>query len=103
MKRYILLICIIIICGISNAQETGLFGRITDSTGENVPCAAIGIVGTTVYTVANDKGEYRLSLDKGVHLLSVSAVGYKPYKKEILTNRNELFIQTFVLIINGRV
>lgn len=83
MKRYILLICIIIICGISNAQETGLFGRITDNTGENIPCAAIGIVGTTVYTVANDKGEYRLSLDKGVHLLSVSAVGYKPYKKEI--------------------
>ena len=83
MKRYILLICIIIICGISNAQETNLFGRITDNTGENVPCAAIGIVGTTVYTVANDKGEYRLLLDKGVHLLSVSAVGYKPYKKEI--------------------
>ena len=66
---------------IALAQQTRyISGRITDATdGEPVPAATVFIAGTTVGTVADLEGYYRLSIPgEGSYQLTVSHVGYQP-------------------------
>lgn len=83
MRKYILFLYSIFFCSLAVAQDTSIFGRITANDGENIPYATIGIEGSSVATIANDKGEYSLYIDDGTHLIAVTAVGYKPFRKEI--------------------
>src|SRR5580704_2357093 len=64
----------------SGAQESGgtLTGRITDKvSGAGVPTAAVGVVGTTIRTVTNDSGYYRLRrIPAGVQTIRAVRLGY---------------------------
>ncbi|MBQ8336454.1 MAG: TonB-dependent receptor [Bacteroidaceae bacterium] len=83
MKKYILFIFSLLLCAFAVAQNGNIYGFITADSGDRVPYATIGIEGSTVATIANDKGEYILHLDDGIHVIAVTAVGYKPFKKEV--------------------
>lgn len=83
MKKYILFICSLLYCTLSVAQNANIFGRVTADSGDIVPYATIGIEGSTVAAIANYKGEYTLHLAGGVHIIAVTAVGYKPFKREV--------------------
>ena len=48
-------------------------------TGEPVPRASIGIIGTSRGTIANVEGRFTISLEKGkAYTLRIRAIGYKP-------------------------
>lgn len=84
MKKTILFIYILLISAAISAKKINISGCVTDEKGVGVSYATVGVAGTDLATVANDKGLYTLLLDEGTHVITVSAVGYKPYKKEIM-------------------
>lgn len=75
----------------SNAQTAPftLSGRVVDSTtGEYILGAAVTLDGTTIGTASNVYGFYSLSLPAGAHEVTWSFIGYTPYKRSILLERD---------------
>src|SRR5699024_5632548 len=73
----------------ANAQKVQISGVVTDSLGKPLSLANIMAtqkIDSTIadYAIANRKGVYHISLQKGGnYLLTVSFVGMKPTQKEI--------------------
>jgi outer membrane receptor for ferrienterochelin and colicins len=60
-----------------------LFGHVT-SEGEHIPFVNIRIEGTTIATAADATGHFKMAnLPVGKQTVMVTAVGFKPYKKEV--------------------
>ncbi len=60
-----------------------LFGHVT-SEGEHIPFVNIRIEGTTIATAADATGHFKMAnLPVGKQTIMVTAVGFKPYKKEV--------------------
>lgn len=60
------------------AQSTGkVTGRVLTPNKEAVETASIGINGTTSGTYTDENGSFTLTLSKGKHTISISALGYK--------------------------
>ncbi|SHF38353.1 outer membrane receptor for ferrienterochelin and colicins [Mariniphaga anaerophila] len=65
-----------------------LFGDVK-SGGEHIPFASITIKGTTIGTAADATGHFKLTdLPTGMQTVMVSAVGYKPFSKEMEMKAN---------------
>jgi outer membrane receptor for ferrienterochelin and colicins len=66
-----------------------LFGHVT-SEGEHIPFVTIRIEGTTIVTAADATGHFKMAnLSVGKQTVMVTAVGFKPYKKEVEMVANE--------------
>jgi len=60
-----------------------LFGGVK-SNGEHIPFATVTIKGTTIGTAADATGHFKLvNLPLGKQIVIITAVGYKPYFKEV--------------------
>lgn len=78
--------CIItmIACGFfataSSAQQVELHGRVVvRGTGEEIPGASLGILGTPRGAKANREGNFRLKLDANIaYRIRITAIGYRP-------------------------
>ncbi len=70
-----------------NQQLTTIEGVVTDSLFEAIPFANIAIDGTTIGTTSNIEGYYKLEIkDKSYNELTVSCIGFKSKKIEIIPN-----------------
>jgi hypothetical protein len=59
----------------------GVKGTVKNAQGETLPFASILIKESSKGTMANEAGQYELSLDKGVHTLVFQYLGHKPLEK----------------------
>ncbi|TAE15024.1 MAG: SusC/RagA family TonB-linked outer membrane protein, partial [Bacteroidetes bacterium] len=67
---------VLLVSSIAFAQERVITGKVTDSNKEPLPGATVLIKGTTMGTVADAEGEYRISVSKGATLI-FSLLGYQ--------------------------
>ncbi len=73
-----------------------LFGDVK-SGDEHIPFATIMVDGTTIGTAADATGHFKLAnLPLGKHKVLVSAIGYKPYSKEVIFRKNS----SITLLVN---
>jgi len=59
-------------------QYTSVSGRVTDQYGESLPFANVHVIGSTVGTVTDADGFYKLNLPNGRIQIQVSFIGYNP-------------------------
>ena len=81
--RYILFTLLAVTMTQAAAEGIKLYGVVKSKENNTVAYAAIGIEGEIRGTHSNDNGEYEIDLPKGKHTIIVSALGYKPLRKEI--------------------
>jgi TonB-dependent receptor len=83
MKSFLLMALFLFLFNNLFAQNMAS-GVVTDaSDGTPLPSANVYIQGTTVGTLTNLNGEFRLPLSEGKHTLAVSFVGYTMIKQEV--------------------
>lgn len=82
MRRSFFLLLSILISPLLSAQSTGIFGTVTNSKGDAVSEATVGIADLGIGTYTNELGQFYLDHipEKGI-VVKVSAIGYLP--KEI--------------------
>lgn len=84
---------------LSFAQVT-LTGKVADQTGEAVPFANVVLMngdGTIAGgSVSSEDGTFTVKVAEGTYTLSVTFIGYQPYKKEITLNADRQ-LETIVL------
>ena len=113
MKKIVLtLLLLITVFSVSHAQQrqhrereksnrgATLTGYITDaSTGDSLGYASVVLHGTTLMSVANDSGYYRLHhLPEGSHTIKVSLVGYSPASFTVQLKQDEMTMQDIKLV-----
>ncbi|RDC55064.1 carboxypeptidase-like regulatory domain-containing protein [Pedobacter chinensis] len=77
---------LILFCGLTNlviAQQYTVTGTIKDTGGQPVPFASVYLKNTTIGTSANVDGKYAINLNKGEHIISYRAIGYKQQDQTI--------------------
>jgi len=82
---------LILFCGLTNlviAQQYTVTGTIKDTGGQPVPFASIYLKNTTIGTSANVDGKYAIKLNKGEHIVSYRAVGYKQQDQMVKVTGN---------------
>jgi uncharacterized protein YpiB (UPF0302 family) len=77
MLKTLLLVCIFLFPLLALAQHPEVVGTITDAKGKRLPFAAVYAEHTTINTVANEQGFYRLRLDTGSYKLIYRLIGQK--------------------------
>ncbi len=90
MTKLLLLIFTSILAHLSIAQTYQLTGTIRNSKLEILPFATVQIKGSFMNTVADEKGNYKLELEKGQYEIIVSLVGYKLQTVKLALIRNEV-------------
>ena len=72
----------------ANAQQKfTVSGTVTSKAkGETIIGATIKIAG--INTISNEYGFYSITVDKGVHTIEVTAVGFQPWVQEITADQN---------------
>ncbi|ANW96475.1 SusC/RagA family TonB-linked outer membrane protein [Wenyingzhuangia fucanilytica] len=92
MKKYIILIPLLLISLVSFSQTRTVSGIVTNiDTGEALPGVSILIKGTTNGTYSNFDGEYSLSNVSAEQIIEISYLGFE--SKEVLANRASINIQ----------
>ena len=64
--------------GASVAEQKYVTGNVTDSDGEPLPGVTVLVKGTTIGTVTNAEGKFRLEIPSDAEMLQFSFVGMKP-------------------------
>jgi uncharacterized protein YpiB (UPF0302 family) len=77
MLKSLLLVCVFLFPLLVLAQQQEVVGTITDAKGKRMPFAAVYAEHTTINTVANEWGFYRLRLDPGSYKLIYRLIGQK--------------------------
>ena len=102
----LLLICLI--CGRTVFAQKIISGKITDPRGEPLPAVNIQIKGTTIGTISDVDGNYRLSAQEG-NVLVFRSVGFVPQENTVgqvnvlnITMKEEEFKLDEVLIVGSR-
>ena len=91
MKKFLIAICAALTT-VSAGAQTLVEGIVTDSaTGDVLPFVNIAVSGTTVGTISDMNGEFRLSVPAGMtgKPLSFSSVGYSPITKSMPASSDE--------------
>ena len=65
------------------AQKTGINGTVLDQVGKPVSFATIGVEKTSLGTMANEEGKYRLDLLPGNYTVYFQCLGFQTVKKEV--------------------
>lgn len=97
-KNFCLVIISILITGASDAQNI-LKGVIKDEKGVAIEAASISVKGTSVFRVADAKGEFTIPAPKTLPFtLTVTSVGFSPAEAEITELRDSVI--TIILFTN---
>src|SRR6266496_5257201 len=73
---------------ITFAQSGTIKGTVKDASGQVMPGASVQVQGTKTGTVADNNGNYSLSVSPGKHILIVSFAGYITERTEILVTQS---------------
>lgn len=82
------------ICNPTNAQFV-LSGKITNTRLEPLAFASVQVKAGRNATLSNEKGDYKLTLEKGIHELTITMIGYQPIVRKIFIEGNKQ--QNFIL------
>ncbi|MCV9385520.1 SusC/RagA family TonB-linked outer membrane protein [Reichenbachiella ulvae] len=74
--RPLMILCLTMLWGFAQAQESTVSGKVTDDTGESLPGVSILIKGTAKGTVTDMDGNYSIKVDGPDAVLSYSFIGY---------------------------
>ncbi len=98
MKKIILLSVLTLIFSIKiSCQEITISGTITNTTGDPLMYANIGLKGFFDGSTSDEMGKYSFTTNKkGKLTLKVSYVGYEPFEKEISIQNNDVKVD-FIL------
>jgi len=67
-----------------NRTDANIVGHVVDTEGEHIPFATVVIKNTTIGTATDETGHYNLiHMPLGKFTLEASAIGYKPFTKEV--------------------
>ncbi|HZX58903.1 MAG TPA: DUF5686 family protein [Mucilaginibacter sp.] len=83
MRKYLLLLFIVVSALPAIAQQLALAGRVTDQNGRAVAFTSVYIRNSTYGTVANEQGTYQLKLGAGNYAIIYRAPGYKEQVENI--------------------
>ncbi len=89
LLKFILGISLMLVSGISFAQNSVLTGQVVDSLGQAISYANVIAVNQTTqkiggFGISDSEGRFKLNLSQGSdYILRVSFVGYKPYERVI--------------------
>ena len=76
MKGFLLALALMLVSGVASAKPFTIKGVVSDQDNYPLPGAAIQIEGTMTGTMADEKGEFTLSAEKGQVML-VSFIGFQ--------------------------
>ena len=97
MQRFMFLL-IVVYASILFSQEKGVFhGNIVSLKGEVIPGANIVVTGTKIGTVSKIDGSFELKLFAGTYKITISLLGYRTVKEEILISENSAVSRVFSL------
>ena len=84
MKNTFLSICILFFCVIVVKGQGTISGTVLQENNEALPGAHILLSGTTLGTIADERGNFKLkNIKPGEHTINITFIGYKPYSKNI--------------------
>src|SRR5258708_1516405 len=91
MRKFYLMLCMLVLCGQILAQNKTITGKITDPTGKPIGGASILIKGSRLGTSSQSDGTFSLSVPEKSKALTISAIGWSAQEVEI-GNRTSLTI-----------
>lgn len=83
MKRVYTILLLLLFALNLIAEQAVLTGRVMSSDGGVVDYATVYLKGTTCGAMTDEKGDFRLTAEKGTYTLVVSTVGYDPIEKQV--------------------
>src|ERR1700747_3633741 len=83
MRKYLLLLFIVVSALPAIAQQLALAGRVTDQSGKAVAFTSVYIRNSTYGTVANEQGTYQFKLTPGNYAIISRAPGYKEQMEKV--------------------
>ncbi|MBK7104942.1 MAG: carboxypeptidase-like regulatory domain-containing protein [Ignavibacteriae bacterium] len=97
-----LAIIFLLIFSVIQAQSFNLSGIITDiKTSKKIPYVNIGLLGTKYGTSSDEVGEFKIVLQKGIHVLQISCIGYNSKQIKVsIPYENSLNIELTPSVIN---
>ena len=97
-KLYLLLL--VLFTGLSAFAQKTIQSKIKDlTTGEPVEMATISAEGTTISTVSNAEGSFRITVPDNVSTLSISHLNYKPFSVSIAEASGEINLEPSVITL----
>lgn len=75
MRRFSLLLGVVLLCVQLVAQQRTITGRVTDDKGEPVANASVTVKGTTIGTTTKNDGTYSIGAPAGAKTLVISSIG----------------------------
>src|SRR5438128_1872073 len=107
MKKLLLLWILLALSSLHEArgQDRVVSGKVTSkSDGMGIPGVTISVPGTTIGTISDINGSYKLTLDETVKKLSFSGVGLKKQELEIgASNLLDVVMEEDILKLNEMV
>lgn len=74
----------------TNAQASALIGHVSSGL-KPVAYASVKLIDGKTGTTSDSLGNYSLTnLKPGKHIVSISALGYSPFKRELIIRENEM-------------
>ncbi|MDA3953271.1 MAG: TonB-dependent receptor [Bacteroidales bacterium] len=95
-----ILLVFILISFNSNAQRTdaNIIGHVTDIYGEHIPFATIILKKTTIGAATEETGHFNMiNMPVGKFTVKASAIGFKPFEKEIELTEDKTIELNFIL------
>jgi len=77
MKRIILLFSLMLSFTVLFAQQKSVTGKVTDDNNEPVPGANVVVKGTTIGTVTDMDGNYKLQIPETAKMLNITFIGFE--------------------------
>ncbi len=94
MRLHWLLILLLFVCSIKNAQSLEIKGKVVDAVnGDILPFANVSVVNTNRSAATDKNGEFVFSLPSNNYTFTISYIGYKTERVYISTNDKTLFIK----------
>lgn len=94
------LLMLIFVAGVLPAQTKPISGVVKDASGETIISASVKVKGTTVGTVTNVNGEFKLDVPAGAKTLVVSYIGMRTLEVEITTGKLSIILQEDATMLN---
>lgn len=89
MKRNLLLFFSLLLAVSSFGQERDISGMVKSAEGESIPGANVIVQGTTIGTISDQNGQFKLSVPQDAEKLIISFIGFAP--KEIAIENKSFF------------
>ncbi len=93
LKKLLLSYILIVIAslGTAIAAEYVLSGRVTDDNGKGLARATVGVNGTSDIVLTNERGDYSISLNRGLLTIVVQCMGYDSDVKMVELSEDMLY------------